>query len=93
MGQFYSNPYIAKAVDPDQPSRGAVPSDHDCAVAVPLAGAGCNRTREYLVRTSQPFPQSGINEFGAWLHQVRWEAEITVDLSSTEMAKRMEDMF
>ena len=92
MGQFYNIPYIAKAVAPDSPSSGAVPSDHDCAVAVPLAGAGCNRTMEYTVRTSQPFPQSGINEFGAWLHQVRWEGELHCELSSTEMASKMEDM-
>ena len=35
--------------------------------------------REYTVRASQPFPQSGLAEFGAWLHRVRWDAELTDD--------------
>ena len=91
MGQFYQIPYICPAVQVDEPSSGAVPSDHDCAVAEPLAGAGGGSTREYTVRTCQPFPQSGLAEFGAWLHTVRWAAELTDDLSSTEMALRMEE--
>ena len=91
MGQYYSIPYIAKACQPDDSSSGAVPSDHDMAVAEPLAGSGATRTREYTVRTSQPFPQSGINEFGAWLHTVRWEAELTVDMDPTDMALKMEE--
>lgn len=73
-----------------RPNSGAVPSDHDCAVAEPLAGAGGGSTREYTVSSSQPFPQSGLDEFGAWLHMVRWEAELTTDLSSTQMALAME---
>ena len=68
-----------------------MPSDHDCAVAEPLAGAGGGSTREYTVRTSQPFPQSGLAEFGAWLHTVRWDGELTDDLSSTEMALMLEE--
>ena len=91
MGQFYQIPYICPAVQVDEPSSGAVPSDHDCAVAEPLAGAGGGSTREYTVRTSQPFPQSGLAEFGAWLHTVRWDAELTDDCSSTEMALRLEE--
>ena len=79
MGQYYSVPYVSKAVQPDDCTSGAVPSNHDMAVAEPLAGAGCTSTREYRVKTSQPFPQSGISEFGAWLHTVPWEDELTPD--------------
>ena len=48
-------------------------SDHDCAVAEPLAGAG-------------------LNLFAGWLHSVRWEGELTLDLQPTEMALKMEEM-
>ena len=75
MGQFYNIPYIAKAVSPDEANSRAVPSDHDMAVAEPLAGAGCASSREYTVRTSQPFPQSGLSQFGAWLHTVDWQPQ------------------
>ena len=53
MGQYYSIPYIAPACQPDRPNSGAVPNDHDCAVAEPLAGSGGGSTREYTVRSSQ----------------------------------------
>ena len=45
MGQFYQIPYICPLVQVDDPSSGAVPSDHDCAVAEQLAGAGGGSTR------------------------------------------------
>ena len=86
MGQYYRIPYIAKAVQPDEGSIGAVPSDHDCAVAEPLAGAGSTSTREYTVRSSQPFPQSGINTFGVWLHSVPWSEELSGEQNPTQMA-------
>ena len=92
MGQYYSVPYVSPAVQPDDCTSGAVPSDHDMAVAEPLAGAGLTSTREYRLKTSQPFPQSGINEFGAWLSSVPWEHELSVDLSPTDMARKMEKM-
>ena len=50
MSQYYCVPFIIKAVAPDNILT-HVPSDHDCAVAVPLAGAGsAARTREYIVK-------------------------------------------
>ena len=91
MGQFYSVPYIAPAVQPDLPGHG-VPSDHKTAVAEPLAGAGCAITREYTVRSSQPFPDSGLREFGAWMHSVRWEGELTCNLNPTQQAFKMEEI-
>ena len=92
MGQYYSVPYVSKAVQPDDCTSGAVPSDHNMAVAVPLAGAGCTSTREYKVKSSQPFPQSGISEFGAWIHSVPWEDELTPHQNPTEMALRLENL-
>ena len=92
LGQYYSVPYIAPAVQPDDPSTGAVPSDHDTAVAEPLAGAGRAITREYSVRSSQPFPESGLKEFGAWLNEVKWEGELTWDLNPTQQAYKFEEM-
>ena len=50
MGAFCSPVYIAKAVQPDVPAKG-VPSDHNTAVAEPLAGAGTTAAREYSMRT------------------------------------------
>ena len=91
LGQFMSVPYIAPPVQPDDPTTG-VPSDHDTAVAEPLAGAGCQVTREYKVRTCQPFPDSGLRQFGGWLRSVRWEGELTWDLSPTKQALKMENM-
>ena len=53
ISHLFSLPFIAPAVQVDVPGKG-VPSDHDMAVAVPLAGAGVGAvTREYTVRTSQ----------------------------------------
>ena len=39
MSHLFALPFIAPAVQVDFPGKG-VPSDHDMAVAVPLAGAG-----------------------------------------------------
>ena len=83
MSQYYSIPYIAKAVSPDRATH--VPSDHDNAVAVPLAGAGLEgRTREYRVKTNRPIPESGIRDMGIWLANVQWGEELRPDMSSEE---------
>ena len=64
MSQYFCIPFITKAVEPDNKLT-HVPSDHDCAVAVPLAGAGTGaRTREYTVKRNRPLPDSGIREMG-----------------------------
>ena len=89
LGAFYSPVYIAKAVQPDDPTKG-VPSDHSTAVAEPLAGAGATAAREYTVRSSRPLPESGIQEFGAWLQGVQWYGHLTPDLTPTQQAETME---
>ena len=80
LSQYYSVPYIAPAVQPDN-SRTHVPSDHNNAVAVPLAGAGAEaKTREYTVKTNRPLPASGIREMGLWLSDIKWEAVLRPEL-------------
>ena len=84
MSQYFCVPYIAKAVDPDN-ILSHVPSDHDCAVAVPLAGAGPEaRTREYRVKKNRPLPESGIRDMGLWLSDIQWEAVMRPDFSPGE---------
>ena len=76
---FFCSVYIAAAVQCDDPTKG-VPSDHNTAVAEPMAGAGTTVSREYTVRTSRPLPESGINEFGSWLQGVQWQEHLTPDV-------------
>ena len=74
MGSYYSVPYIAPAPPADNPAT-HVPSDHNNAVACPLAGAGAGaRTREYTVKTNRPLPASGIRQYGQWLAGMNWDA-------------------
>jgi hypothetical protein len=85
MSHLYSVPYIAPAVQPDL--HGHSPSDHDTAVAVPLAGAGAAAvTREYTVRESRPLPDSAIREFGQWMSQTDW-SRLDGDMSPTIQAQ------
>ena len=72
MSAMYAVPYVCPAVQVDVPGKG-VPSDHDMAVAVPLAGAGAV-TREYTTRVSRPLPESGVRQFGQWITGENWEA-------------------
>ena len=85
MSHLYAVPYIAPAVQPDVPGHG-VPSDHDQAVAVPLAGAGEGAvSRAYSVKSSRPLPDSKIREFGQWITAENWSA-LRGELSSSEQA-------
>ena len=85
MFYMYAQPHIVPAVPPDRPGHG-VPSDHDMAVALPLAGAGAGAvTREYAVKTSRPMPDSQIRQFGQWITQEDW-AELKSTSSSSEQA-------
>lgn len=84
LSQFYSVPYIAKAVNPDNLAT-HVPSDHDNAVALPLAGAGVEaKTREYRVKTNRPLPESGIRQMGLWLADIDWETILRQELDPEE---------
>ena len=74
MGSYYSVPYIAPAPPADNPATHK-PSDHNNAVACPLAGAGAGaKTRVYTTKTSRPLPASGMREYGQWLAGVNWDA-------------------
>jgi hypothetical protein len=83
MSHLFALPFIAPAVQVDFPGKG-VPSDHDMAVAVPLAGAGAGAvTREYTVRTSRPMPDSAIRQFGQWITGEDW-AEVKSVASTSQ---------
>ena len=72
MSSLFALPFVAPAVQVDIPGKG-VPSDHDMAVAVPLAGAGLGAvTREYSTRTSRPMPDSAVRQFGQWITGEDW---------------------
>ena len=82
-------PEICAAVQVDVPGQG-VPSDHDMAVAVPLAGAGAV-TREYVTRTSRPLPESRVKEFGMWITGEKWEA-LRGDTRTSQQAKILQQI-
>ena len=66
------------------PGKG-VPSDHNMAVAVPLAGAAVGAvTREYTVRTSRPLPDSAIRQFGQWITREDWTEVKSVAATSQQ---------
>ena len=74
MSHLYALPFVVPAVHPDVTGKG-VPSDHDMAVALPLAGAGAGAvTREYSTRTSRPMPESAVRQFGQWITSESWSA-------------------
>ena len=74
MSHLYALPFVVPAVCPDVRGKG-VPSDHDMAVALPLAGAGAGAvTREYNSRTSRPMPESAVRQFGQWITSESWSA-------------------
>ena len=86
LSTLYAVPYVCPAVQVDVPGQG-VPSDHDMAVAVPLAGAGAGAvSREYSTRTSRPLPESGVREFALWITGENWGA-LRRDMSTTEQAQ------
>ena len=91
MSQLYAVPYIAPAVQPDVPGHG-VPSDHDQAVAVPLAGAreGAD-TRAYSIKSSQPLPDSKVREFSQWVVAEDWGA-LNGNLSTSDQATKLREI-
>ena len=91
LSSLYAVPFICPAVQVDVPGQG-VPSDHDMAVALPLAEAGAGAvTREYTTRVSRPLPESQVRQFGQWIAQERWES-LKGDMSSSEQAKILSNL-
>ena len=91
MSTLYAVPYICPAVQVDVPGQG-VPSDHDMAVAVPLAWAGAGAvTREYVTRSSRPLPESGVRQFGQWITGENWGA-LEGGLSTSEQAQILKEI-
>ena len=87
MFQLYAQPHIVPAVPPDLPGHG-VPSDHDMAVALPLAGAGVSAvSREYAEKTSRPMPDSAVRQFGQWITQEDWATLKSTNIPSEQAQK------
>ena len=84
MSHLYALPFVVPAVCPDVRGKG-VPSDHDMAVALPLAGAAVGAvTREYRTRTSRPMPDSAVRQFGQWITTESWSALRSTDSPSQQ---------
>ena len=88
MSHLYALPFVVPAVQPDVTGKG-VPSDHDMAVALPLAGAGVGAvTREYSTRTSRPMPDSAVKKFGQWISTESWSALKNIESPSQEILQK-----
>ena len=72
MYQLYQVPVVVPPVLPDDPSVG-VPSDHCIPIATPLCNTNPSPGIQYQTKVVQPIPQSGIQEFGNWITQEKWE--------------------
>ena len=91
MSHLYALPHIAPAVQPDVTGHG-VPSDHNMAVAVPLAGAGEGAvTRAYTTKTSRPFQESRLRNFGLWIAQEEWQ-QLKSNNSSTQQEQILKNI-
>ena len=82
MHALYSVPMIVPPVPPDDPLSG-VPSDHSTVVATPLAQDSARESRDYVVKTYRPLPESGILEFGEWICSEDWR-NIPENVNPTE---------
>ena len=49
-----------------------VPSDHSTVIATPLAQDSARESRDYVVKSYRPLPESGILEFGEWICTEDW---------------------
>ena len=90
MHALYSVPMIVPPVPPDDPMCGA-PSDHNTAVATPLAQDSAGQTRDYVIKTYRPLPESGILEFGEWICSEDW-LNIPDELNPTEQVCALENL-
>ena len=70
LHRLYQIPIIVPPVMPDDPTRG-VASDHSIPLALPVTSAH-HTTREYKTTTVRPLPESGIQDFSAWLGNFNW---------------------
>ena len=98
MYQLYQVPVVVPPVLPDDPSIG-VPSDHSVPIATPLCNTNPSPGIQYQTKVVQPMPQSGIQEFGRWITQEKWEAlesnktgGVSVQLDPSEQAQTLEKL-
>ena len=88
---YYGIPFVTKALPADNP-RAHSPSDHDCAVAVPLGGAGAEaKTRQCTVKTNRPILDSGIRIMHCRL-ALSWEKAGTIAMGFTGQETQSETL-
>ena len=90
MHALYSVPIIVPPVPPDDPLCGA-PSDHSTAIAIPLAQDMARKSRDYVIKTHRPLPESGILEFGEWICSEEW-GNIPENVNPTEQVLTFEEI-
>ena len=68
---LFSNSITVPAVEPDDPAKGK-PADHLTVIAIPLNKSENPNTREYVLKTVRPIPESGEVKFSEWLQHQDW---------------------
>ena len=81
LSEYYQNPEILPPIQPDIFGVGK-PSDHN----VPYAKVYLDRSRpketNYTLKKVQPFPDSGISEFGRWIQMENFSSLSQADSPS-----------
>ena len=72
IGQYYTEPIIRPAVQPDNPGL-ASPSDHRIAFAMPNTSSYKPVKRETKTTIVRPLPADAISRFGNWIQRESWE--------------------
>ena len=91
----YGEPNILDPVQPDTPGKGK-PSDHSTPLAIPSTN---NKKKCYRIKV-QPFPDSGIREFGRWIVRKQFEEVFNANSPTDKvkeftevMEKKVEEIF
>ena len=90
LANFYQSPEVLPPIDADAGSGGK-PSDHLTVVMTPIATVDNKPARISKTIIVRPMKQSGIDNFGAWIHNQTWDEVLkakTVDEKS-EMLQNM----
>ena len=86
IGQFYLEPTIRPAVQPDNPAT-ASPSDHRIGFAKVRPFSNQPVKRESSSHTVRPLPDEAISGFAGWIQHESWEF-VYNGLDSSDMVRR-----
>ena len=87
LGQYYNEPLIHPAVQPDNPTL-ASPSDHKIVFVEPNTNSCQPVKRHTTYRTVRPLPDSSLALFAQWIQQEPWTF-IYDGSNPTDMADRL----